>query len=127
MVIASYFLVKFMIRPAILESGRAGIFKVFVLSYPNFCEAVAGTIVVAFLLLLFSGRLCKETKEIEKYIALIATGLSGAYVILQELKIHNIGGVNVYDPYDVLFSVVGLIVAFCLLRYTKPKYIAGRR
>ena len=29
-------------------------------------------------------------------------------MLTQELKFHNLGGNNVYDPWDLLFSVAGL-------------------
>ena len=123
-VIFSYFVIKFVIRPIVLENKYAGLVKIFVLSYPNFCEAVAGTIVLTFILLIINGRRGKEGFKLkEKHLYLIAVLIAGIYVLLQEFKIHNLGGINVYDPYDVIFSIVGLIVAFCLLIKIKPKYI----
>jgi len=123
-IIASYFVVKFLIRPIIIENENTGLIKTFVFSYPNFCEAIAGSIVIAFILLVINGKFWKnEFRHKEKYIPFISILISGSYVLLQEFKIHNIGGRNVYDLYDVIFSVLGLIIAFCLLLYIKPKYI----
>lgn len=121
--IISYFVVKFVVRPFILENEYTGLVKIFVLSYPNFCEAVAGTLVVVFNLLLLRGFLIKKKPTYiiqEKLLYLIGSLLAGIYVILQEFKIHNLGGRNVYDPYDVVFSVAGLIITYFLLIRVKP-------
>ena len=42
-------------------------------------------------------------------IYLMATALAAIYVITQEVKLHSIGGTNVYDPYDVAASIIGLL------------------
>ena len=52
---------------------------------------------------------------------MLATAAAAVYVILQEFKIHNLGGENVYDPYDVVFSVIGLITAYLILHTLKPR------
>jgi len=124
LIIASYLVIKFLIRPIVIENEYTGLIKTFALSYPNFCEAIAGSIVIAFMLLIINGKFWKKDFRLkEKYIPLISILISGIYVLLQEFKIHNIGGRNVYDPYDVIFSILGLIIAFGLLLYIKPKYI----
>ena len=46
----------------------------------------------------------------ERSVYLIATFLAGVYVLSQEVKWHNLGGNNVYDPYDVVASLIGLVV-----------------
>jgi len=119
LIIASYLVIKFLIRPIVIENEYTGLIKTFALSYPNFCEAIAGSIVIAFMLLIINGKFWKKDFRLkEKYIPLISILISGIYVLLQEFKIHNIG-----DPYDVIFSILGLIIAFGLLLYIKPKYI----
>jgi len=116
-------MVKFLIRPIVIENEITGLIKIFSMSYPNFCEAIAGTIVIAFMLLVINGKFGKKGLGLkEEYIPLISILTSGIYVLLQEFKIHNIGGTNVYDPYDVIFSIIGLIIAYGLLLYVKPKY-----
>ena len=112
---------KFLIRPIVIADESTGIIKIFALSYPNFCEAIVGSIVITFMLLILNGKF-KKIKE--KYIPLISILIAGIYVLLQEFKIHNIGGTNVYDPYDVIFSIMGLIVAFCLLTYIEPRSVS---
>jgi len=124
MVILSYFVIKFFVRPIVLENKDSGLAKIFVLSFPNFCEAVAGSIVTVFVLLIINKRIVKEGFRLkEKHLYLISILISGIYVLLQEFKIHNLGGLNVYDPYDVLFSILGLIVAFFLFKNIEPRYI----
>lgn len=118
-VIVSFVLVKFLLRPFVLEQRYTGISKIFVLSYPNFCEAIVGTIMLTYLLLIAKAT-SKRLKIKEQYLYGIAVLLSATYVVLQELKVHNLGGENVYDPLDVLFSIFGLIFAYILIQYLKP-------
>ncbi len=126
LVIVSYVIVKFYFRPLILENAHGGVLKIFVLSYPNFCEAVVGTIFITFILLLLNRKLNKNSfRSFEKFIPFLATLFSGGYVILQELKIHNFGGSNTYDINDIIFSIIGLISTFILLQYLQPKTIVS--
>jgi hypothetical protein len=116
--------IKFLIRPNVIKNEYTGLIKTIALSYPNFCEAIVGSIFITFILLVTNGKFGKKGVRLEeKWIPLISILTSGVYVLLQEFKIHNIGGANVYDPCDVIFSILGLIVSFCLLIYIKPKYI----
>jgi hypothetical protein len=122
----SYIIVKFLIRPTVIDNEYTGLVKIFVLSYPNFCEAVVGTIFVAFLLLLINSKIVQGDFVLqEKYIPFISVLISGIYVLLQEFKVHNIGGNNVYDPYDVLFSILGLLVTLLFLNIIKPRVITN--
>lgn len=51
-------------------------------------------------------------------IYLLATLLAGTYVLTQEFKLHNLGGRNVYDPYDALASIIGIVgMLLVLVRY----------
>jgi hypothetical protein len=52
---------------------------------------------------------------------LLAVTFAGIYVITQELKIHNLGGQNIYDPNDVVFSILGLIIGFSIVLYFDRK------
>lgn len=113
---------KFIVRPFVLENDYGGFIKIVVLSYPNFCEAVVGTIMIAFILLVINSRVSGgEWKLREKYIPFVSFLIAGAYVLLQEYKVHNLGGNNVFDSYDVIFSVVGLVVILGVLVYIGPK------
>lgn len=123
-VIITFIVNKIWIRPFVLEKDFSAFFSTFVLSYPNFCEAVVGTILLCYLALVAKHHgfpLAKNIKNTSIYI--LVTLLAAAYVILQEFKIHNLGGRNIYDPYDVLFSVFGLIVAYVLLHFIQPQII----
>jgi len=122
LIIVSYFLMKFLVRPFVLDNDFPEVFQILVLSYPNFCEAVAGTIVLTFFGLWLRSSISKEkSKPKEKVIYLLCVSVAAVYVLLQEFKVHNLGGNNVYDSYDVLFSIIGLIVAYLLLIWIKPK------
>lgn len=123
-IIASFIIVKFLMRPFVLQNNFPEAIKIFVLSYPNFCEAIIGTIALTYILLMITARATKNKPKFkERYVYLISVLAAGVYVILQEFRIHNLGGINVYDPYDVLFSVLGLITAYFLLIRVNPKII----
>lgn len=107
---------KFWIRPWILENNMPQLFDIIVLSLPNFIEAVMGTISIAGILLYIQFRYPKNFGAWnEKTIYFIAIFLTGIYVVLQEFKIHNLGGRNTYDPWDVVASVLGLMVTGVVL------------
>lgn len=122
-VIAAYMVVKFFLRPLVLESEYGGLLQIFVLSFPNFCEAVAGTIFITFAVLLLKNRFFVNSKLKEKQLYLISVLLAGVYVLLQEFKIHNLGGNNIYDPFDVVFSIFGLLTVLYILNRLNPKII----
>ena len=120
-IFASFIVIKGYLREPVLNSEPSAFLKTFVLSYPNFCEAVLGSIVLVGIALVINKRFVPESKQIQNQpIYLGAIVIAAVYVILQEFKIHNIGGANVYDPYDVLFSVIGLVVAYMLIRRFRP-------
>ena len=53
---------------------------------------------------------------VDIYIYQIAVTITAIYVISQELKFHNLGGNNVYDPYDLIASIIGLIGTFVIIK-----------
>lgn len=119
-VLISFILLKFIIRPYVLKQAPGGIAEVFVLSYPNFCEAVVGAIVILLLLFTLQRRTWSIRPE-PNQAYLLSLGLTGVYTISQEYKIHNLGGENVFDIYDVYFSVAGLIFAAAVFFYLRPR------
>ena len=48
-------------------------------------------------------------------IHILAVVLASIYVISQELKFHNLGGNNIYDPNDLIASIIGLIGTFIIV------------
>lgn len=124
LVILSFVIVKFILRPIVTNHSDSKVLEVFVYSYPNFCEAIIGAIVIVVIMFSIAGFLKQKNPAIRInnfFLYILSIALTGAYVILQEFKIHNLGGENVYDRYDVLFSVMGLIVAFYLLVRINPR------
>ena len=112
---------KMLVRPFVLERDFSEPFRVFVFSFPNLCEAVVGTLTLTYIGLFINYRRLQPSRRIrDGYLYLMATLIAAVYVILQELKIHNLGGENVYDPFDVLFSVIGLVIAYSILILLKP-------
>lgn len=116
-----YFLGKFLLRPFVLANNFPEVINIFVLSLPNLCEAVCGLLLLTNISLVSNFYLFKN--KINVGIIYFAVGIvTSLYVILQELKIHNLGGKNVYDPYDVVFSIVGLVIGMGYLLIKKPIY-----
>ena len=118
-VVILFILNKIYIRPIIIAGEYPSIMKIFVLSIPNFYEAVCGSFMLTVLGITLNMKVIPQAKRIsENSILSIAITFSSIYVITQELKIHNIGGRNVYDPYDLIFSIAGISVsAFFLFGY----------
>jgi hypothetical protein len=109
-----FILNKFYLRPWVLENELPELFQIFVFSVPNLIEAILGTIVLTGILLQLSQYSNKKIKDSSIY--LIAVSISSLYVISQELKFHNLGGNNVYDPYDLFASIFGLLIIFIIIK-----------
>ncbi|WP_299529196.1 hypothetical protein [Ulvibacterium sp.] len=99
---------KFYIRPWVLKNDLPYVFQISVLSLPNLIEAIMGTIVVTGLA--FGAKRHLKRTIGNSSIYLISVALTAIYVIAQELGYHNMGGNNVYDPYDLTASVLGLLL-----------------
>lgn len=124
LVVVLFIVGKSWLRPRVLEADAPAFLDVFVLSLPNFCEAVAGTLLVAAIALVVNRRwLADRFGNMIIYVG--ATAASAVYVVLQELEIHDLGGRNVYDPWDVAYSVAGLAVAFGILLWLRPTVPSG--
>jgi hypothetical protein len=119
-----FILGKAVFRPFVVNQGYGGFLEILAFSLPNLCEAIVWTILVFFILLFTNDALLERKSEFAQSlftVRLLAVILAGIYVILQEFKIHNLGGVNIYDPYDVLFSVLGLVFGAILLFRVNPE------
>ncbi|WP_299557197.1 hypothetical protein [Seonamhaeicola sp.] len=104
-------------RPWVLEKDLPNVFKIFVLSVPNLAEAIIGTLLLTGLLFQLRPYFNQRLRALkDTYIHLAAVGIAGVYGISQEYKWHNIGGNNVFDIYDVMASIIGLVIAFGLLQ-----------
>ncbi len=109
-----FILNKFYLRPWVLENDLPELFQIFVFSIPNLIEAILGTIILTAILLQLRQYSNKKIKDSSIY--LIAVSISSLYVISQELKFHNLGGNNVYDPYDLIASILGLLLIFMIIK-----------
>lgn len=116
LMIALFAILKFT-RPGVLESNAPGWIKLTLLSLPNFFESVIGTLVLTAIGCQLNDRLRTKEKRLKKLALIsIATFLTGLYVITQELKIHNLGGNNVYDFNDIIGSLIGLFAGFVTVK-----------
>ncbi|MCB0667664.1 MAG: hypothetical protein KDC80_17665, partial [Saprospiraceae bacterium] len=107
-VVILVFIILKLIRPFVLEEVSIDFVRIIVLSFPNLAEGIVGTLILTGILLLFFRRFMKSEKPGNTTIYLLSGFLAAVYVLLQEFKIHNLGGNNIYDPNDVLFSILGL-------------------
>lgn len=89
------------------------------LSLPNFFEGIVGVITLTFIGLWLQHRNKKKIKR--NLIYILATITASIYVITQEFKLHNLGGNNVFDMYDVVFSIIGLFIGYLIIVYIQPE------
>ena len=109
-----FFFNKFYIRPWVLNEGIGGVLLVFTYSVPNLIEAIVGTLIITGILLQLRALIdIVNVKDLT--VSAVAVILAAIYVISQELKLHNIGGNNVYDPNDLIASLIGLIGTFIVI------------
>jgi hypothetical protein len=110
-----FILNKLYLRPWILENEFSGFVLILTNSIPNFLEAIIGMLIITGILFqLHKSFTHKNINEL--YINILAIVLTSIYVISQELKFHNLGGNNVFDTYDLIASVIGLIGTFILIQ-----------
>ena len=108
---------KLYLRPWILENEFSGIILILTNSVPNLLEAIIATLILTGILLqirqYFNDKM-GTIKEIN--FRILAVFIASIYVLSQELKFHNLGGNNVYDPYDLIASITGLIGTFIVIQ-----------
>lgn len=107
------------VRPWVLHNVDEGLATVMVNSLPNLVEAIIGTIdiaIVIFLVVRANTWLRRRIGYMTMYVA--ATTIAGFFVISSELNWIRIRGPNVYDPNDIIASVIGLfMILFLLTRF----------
>ena len=108
---AAFLLNRHVIRPWVLETVEAGPAVVLVDSLPNLIEAVVGTVLVAGFLLTLRERSARSASQItESRLYLLASAMAGVFVVSQELNWFVLLRHNIYDPFDVTASILGLVV-----------------
>ena len=116
MAILVFFLNKFLLRPWVLKNETSAFFQIIVLSIPNLIEAIVGTLLLTGILLQLKQHFYKKMGHIKNdYFYIVAVGIASVYSVSQEFKFHNLGGNNVYDPYDVIASIIGLVMTYGLI------------
>ncbi len=108
------------IRPIVLKSNSPDFFKIALLSLPNFFEGIIGTLTLTGIGLIVNDKLSKQNQIKPKLIYVLAVVLAGIYVTTQELKFHNLGGNNVYDVNDLIFSFIRLVLGYLIVLRIKP-------
>lgn len=108
---------KLFLRSWVLKNQFPEIFQIIVLSIPNLLEAIMGTLVLTAILMQFRQIFKDRLGAInDNHISLLAVVLAAIYVITQELKYHNLGGNNVYDHFDLVASIIGLIGTYVIIQ-----------
>ncbi len=112
-----FILNKLFLRPWLSGNDVPNIFLIVTYSVPNLIEATIGTLLSTGILLQIRQYFYKRFGTIkDTYIHILALCIASIYVISQELKFHNLGGNNVYDPYDIVASLIGLLVTFGVIQ-----------
>ena len=127
LIIIPIFIFFKLIRPSILKSSSPEFIKVVLLSLPNFFEAIIGTLTLTGIGLLINDRISEGHQVRPKIVYILAVILAGTYVITQELKIHNLGGNNVFDRNDLIFSFIGLIIGYLIVIRIRPSINFGNK
>jgi hypothetical protein len=108
---------KLYVRPWILENELSGFALILTNSIPNFFEAIIVSLILTGILLQIRLFYLSKTRTIKDiYVYILSFFLASIYVISQELKFHNLGGNNIYDPYDLVASIIGLMLTFGVIQ-----------
>lgn len=111
-----FFLLKLWFRPWVREQEGLALLKTISNSLPNFIEAYVGVFVITGLFLLAKIKNYSWVRNLsDRWIYVISTIIAAIFVITQEMKFHNLGGENIYDPNDVIASIIGLVFIFIML------------
>ncbi len=103
---------RFSLRPLVLESDLPEFLHIAVLSFPNLAEAILGMTVVTGIVFRLRDSLAAAMKDVMLY--LLAALATLIYVVSQELGYHHLGGNNTYDVFDLLASILGVVLMFAL-------------
>ena len=121
MIVISIFIVLKQFRVDLVQAFPNPVFEIFLYSFPNFAEGVVGVLMLAGLLTMAVWNVA-VVERVLTFPRLCACALlgGGTYVILQELGFHELGGAQVYDPYDVAFSIAGLLAGLGVFVWVRP-------
>ncbi len=110
---------KFLVRPLFELRELPELVTVVSYSLPNFCEAVMGLTVTSGLIAWVHRRGLAPLQAMGNIARqMLASVLATTYVLTQEVGFHDLGGNNVYDPNDVVASVLGIaLMSVLFLRY----------
>ena len=112
----AFLLNRHIVRPWVLENAVNGPVTVVVNSLPNLVEAIVGTILIAGILLDIWRRVGGPRFYLDcTTIYAVATVIAGLFVISSEVNWIRFRGPNVYDPNDLVASVLGLFLIYFLL------------
>lgn len=119
-----FFILKIWFRPWIREQEGFEYLKLIANSFPNYVEAYLGTFTIVVFLTIAKLKNLSWIKDLSDItIYTFSTIFAGIFVITQEMKVHNLGGENIYDFNDVIASIIGLTIIFIMLNIYGIKLI----
>jgi len=107
---------RYLIRPWIIIQDDYGWLLVIMNSLPNFLEGIVGTMLIAGIGL--SIRVASRPNDLQVDSTAffhVSTLIAAVYVVSQETNLLNVTRPNVYDPFDLLASLIGLVIINRLL------------
>ena len=109
--IVLFLLHRHFVRGWVLQRCHVRLAIIIVNSFPNFIEAIFGTINVAAIAACIAIRRNGPAQYHESAASFnwIST-ITAAFVVTQELNWFSVTRLNVYDPYDVVASILGLVL-----------------
>jgi len=109
------------LRPDLAQAFPGVTFEVILYSFLNFAEGLVGFLCLAMLLTMASheGGTASRLLTLPRVCVLAFLG-AGSYVVSLEVGLHNPGGDQIYDLYDVYFSIAGVVTGLVAFLRQKP-------
>lgn len=102
---------RHLIRPALWESDIPGFLSALVYSLPNLVEAINGTVLLAGMAFWLRERSYPGlSRRTDSTLFLGVFIVAAAFTVSQELNWFNYRPDNVVDPFDIVATLVGLIM-----------------
>lgn len=108
------------IRPRAVAGDAPQFVKIFLFSFPNFYQAITGVFVLTGVGFWINARLPADRRVQPRLLYATAVIATGIFVFAQELNILRLRAHQTYDPYDLLFSLIGLATSLGIILYLRP-------
>ncbi len=112
------------IRPSVLAGSYPDLFKIILLSLPNFFESIIGLITLTGIALVANDSIHVKWQLKPNVIYVVCMIVSGIYVLAQELDIINLRKNDTMDINDVIFSIIGLLAGYTIIVLRRPRILS---